>query len=297
MFDRQSTEDASRRSRYCHSDEYHDIYHKGDAMCSVEVPIENFLNEKATMIVGFEKEQEFLAKLDVFDKIASQRKLFFIFFNNQIDDDLRFSNREITQWVNVPLQEAFVMKIKLLFGWRFAPLVYEMPSDLSIFKPFSSSIQQLFSRPKYFQASLGIPLRRNVKRAEKLFMLIDENRLSFLLNAQYAFEEFVIDRLGKVHKEEEIVQFKEYIDVVVNEDEKVKIFPFWQMLRPDKCAIDEHIQKAVECIEQTSFKQVYLVYPKNKMFKKHIPIKVPHLDLLGEYRIKIVPYSMRSILK
>jgi hypothetical protein len=266
-------------------------------MCSVEVPIESFLSEKATMIVGFEKEQEFLAKLDVFDKISSQRKLFYIFFNNQVDDDLRFSNREISQWANVPLQEAFVMKIKLLFGWHFAPFVYEMPSDLSIFKPFSSSVQQLFSRQKYFEASLRTSLKQDVKCAKKLFMLIGENRLSFLLNAQYAFEEFVIERLGKVHKDDEIVQFKEYIDVVVNEDEKVKIFPFWQMLQPDQYDIKDHIQKAIECIEQTSFKQVYLVYPKNKMFKKHIPIKVPHLDLLGEYRIKIVPYSMRSILK
>lgn len=297
MFDRQSTENASRRFRCCHSDEYHDIHHKGDAMCSVEVPIETFSSEKATMIVGFEKEQEFLAKLDVFDKIFSQRKLFYIFFNNQIDDDLRFSNREIARWLHVPLQEAFVMKIKLLFGWHFAPLAYEMPSDLSLFKPFSSSVQHLFSRSKCFQASLGVSLRRNVKRAEKLFMLIGQDRFSFLLNAQYAFEEFVVERLGKVHKEEEIVQFKECIDVVVSEDEKVKIFPFWQMLRSDKYAIDEHIQKAVECIEQTSFKQVYLVYPKNKRFKKHIPIKVPRLDLLGEYRIKVVPYSMRSILK
>ncbi len=297
MFDRQSTENASCRFGCCYSDEYHFIYYRGDAMCSVEVPIETFSNEKATMIVGFEKAQEFLAKLDVFDKICDQRKIFYIFFNNQIDDDLRFSNREIAQWVHVPLQEAFVMKIKLLFGWRFAPLAYEMPSDLSVFKPFSSSVQQLFLRPKYFQASLGISLRQDVRRAEKLFALIGQNRLSFLLNAQYAFEEYVIERLGKVHKEEEIVQFKECIDVVVNEDKKVKIFPFWQMLQPDKYAVDEHIQKAVECIEQTSFKQVYLVYPKNKMFKKHIPIKVPHLDLLGEYRIKIVPYSMRSILK
>ena len=234
-------------------------------MCSVEVPIETFSNEKATMIVGFEKAQEFLAKLDVFDKICDQRKIFYIFFNNQIDDDLRFSNREIAQWVHVPLQEAFVMKIKLLFGWRFAPLAYEMPSDLSIFKPFSSSAQQLFLRPKYFQA-IGA---RSKLRSASADALIGQNRLSFLLNAQYAFEEFVIERLGKVHKEEEIVQFKECIDVVLSEDEKVKIFPFWQMLRPDKCAIDEHIQKAVECIEQTSFKQVYLVYPKNKMFKNH----------------------------
>lgn len=40
MFDRQSTENASCRFGCCHRDEYHYIYYKGDAMCSVEVPID-----------------------------------------------------------------------------------------------------------------------------------------------------------------------------------------------------------------------------------------------------------------
>ena len=75
-----------------------------------------------------------------------------------------------------------------------------------------------------------------------------------------------------------------------------KIFTFWQFLDSKKLEIDEHIKKAVECIENSEFKQVYLVYPKNENFNKHIQIKTQEI-VANEYEIKLIPYSLRSTLR
>ena len=60
--------------------------------------------------------------------------------------------------------------------------------------------------------------------------------------------------------------------------------------------IDEHIKKAVDCIKNSEFKQVYLVYPKNDKFNKHVQVKTEELKV-GEYEIKLIPYSLRSTLR
>jgi len=78
------------------------------------------------------------------------------------------------------------------------------------------------------------------------------------------------------------------------------IYPFWEMVDKSKPLIDEHIQKAIDCIKQSDFKQVYLVYPKTSDFEKHIEVKIRELEnniACSGYVLKVIPYSLRSILR
>lgn len=64
--------------------------------------------------------------------------------------------------------------------------------------------------------------------------------------------------------------------------------------------INEHIQKAVDCIKESDFKQVYIVYPKNENFEKHIEVKIREFEdniSCSGYVVKVIPYSLRSILR
>lgn len=77
---------------------------------------------------------------------------------------------------------------------------------------------------------------------------------------------------------------------------KTKIFTFWEFIDSDKLEVDKHIKKAVDCIKTSEFNQVYLVYPKNENFDRHIQIKCDDL-IKSDYMIKLIPYSMRSTLR
>ncbi len=261
-------------------------------MCRLETPITTI--ENVNILWGFDKKHEFLSNFDVFDSKARQRRLFYDFFNNHINKCLQFSRYEVSKWVNSPLNEVFIMKIKLLYGVNFIPFAYSY--QMNQFKPFCASVQRLLNIPKSFSVSPIFSVKRNISKADTLFRIIGKDKVTFMLDSQYVFEEFIVGKLNKIHKEEEIFQYKNSIDLIVENNEKIKILPYWQMIQPDKYN-NEHISKAVECIKNSSFKQVFLVYPKNRNFTKHIEVKVSELDACGEYRIKLIPYSLRSILR
>lgn len=266
-------------------------------MCNIEVPFDCVKKETAGIVLGFDKYNEFLANIDIFDDIVAQRKLFYDFFNNQVDISLHFSQKEIDKWSCASLCDVFHMKIIQLLGINFIPLKFNTPSQNSSFKPYIGSLQKLLHRRFSRNIAPILTIRENIKAGKKLAIMVGGYKLYFLLNAQYAFEQFIVEQLSKIHNDEYIVQDSNSIDVIPNDHSKIRIFSHWQMLHPGKRHIDEHIAQAVECIKATSFRQIYIVYPKSRTFTKHIEVKVSELDSCGEYRIKIVPYSLRSILR
>jgi len=266
-------------------------------MCNVEIPFNQTKKETAGTILGFDKYNEFLANIDVFDDVAAQRKLFYDFFNNQVDASLRFSQKEIHAWSNAALCDAFHMKIIQLFGINLIPLAYDKFDKISDFKPYKASIQEILNHPRSKNIAPVLSIKPNIANAKKLALMVGGNKFYFVLNAQYAFEQFIVGQLSKIHDDKDIIQDSNSIDVIPNDHSKIRIFSHWQMLHPGESHIDEHIAQAVECIKATSFRQIYIVYPKNRNFTKHIEVNVSGLDACGEYRIKIVPYSLRSILR
>lgn len=266
-------------------------------MCNVEIPFNYTNKETAGIVLGFDKYNEFLANIDIFDDITDQRKLFYDFFNNQVDVSLRFSQKEIRTWSNTALCDAFHMKIIQLLGINLIPLAYDKLNKISDFKLYKASMQEMLNHPRPKNIAPVLSINPNVKNGKKLALMVRGNNFYFVLNAQYAFEQFIVGQLSKIHNGEDIVQDSNSIDVISNEHSKIRIFSHWQMLHPSQSNVDEHIAQAVDCIKATSFRQIYLVYPKNRKFTKHIEVKVSELDSCGEYRIKIVPYSLRSILR
>ncbi|MBN2721479.1 MAG: hypothetical protein JXQ77_01520, partial [Campylobacterales bacterium] len=115
-------------------------------MCNVKVPLDCVKKETAGIVLGFDKYNEFLSNIDIFDDLAAQRKLFYDFFNNQVDGPLCFSQKEIRAWSKSALCDAFHMKIVQLFGINFIPLKFNTPSQNSCFKPYKGSLQKLLDR-------------------------------------------------------------------------------------------------------------------------------------------------------
>jgi|GEM_PF-979785 hypothetical protein len=265
------------------------------ARSSIETPL--VANEYTGFMLGFDKQREFLPNIDVFDNLKAQRKLFYDFFNNQVDISLRFGQKEVRSWSATYLNDAFWMKIALLYGVVFIPMQYKKPNDTAYFAPFDTHIQKMLRLKKPKNIVPVCSIKQDFQNGRKLVMMVGGERLYFALNGQYAFEQFIMEQLGKIHYDREIIQERGFIDVIPAAQTKVRLLSYWQMFRPSHTSINEHIAEAVQCIKETSLRQIYIVYPKNREFKKHINVKVPGLESCGEYRIKIVPYSLRSILR
>ncbi len=57
--------------------------------------------------------------------------------------------------------------------------------------------------------------------------------------------------------------------------------------------ISHHLKTVLKTLNETQIRRIYLVYPKNLKFKKHITIKLMDKIELAEdeYRVKMIPYS------
>lgn len=252
------------------------------------------------MQLGFQEEKEFLPKFDKFKDTFSQRKLFLEFFNNQVHKKLRFNKQEICLCKKLNLCSVFQHKIIRLLNVSFVPFAAKCtPKQINksiVF--FDNQLQKLLNSNHMPKINPNKQLK-DYDLAFELFTMINGTKLTFKINAQNSFEQFILNKLLKDQKTRTIEKNSDSINIISSQMHDIKIYPYWQMLENNRLIIDEHIKKAVNCIKETSYKNVYLVYPKNDQFYKHIEVKIPEFETkhYNDYGIKLIPYSLRSILK
>ncbi len=242
------------------------------------------------MKLGFAKEIEFLPEFDKFENLVSKRKLFLSFFNTEVEKALHFSKSEICKLSKLNLANAFKVKICNMLNFkplnRFNSQFFSFDFDLRLHKFLSiSNLPKTYSGLKSEKYELAL----------EMILLIGVEKQSLTLNGQEAFYKFIFNNLLNDKKDRFIEKEKESIEIIPVVEEKVKIFPYWQFIEKNRPIIEEHIKNAINVIKDTTFKTIYLVYPKNKDFDKHIDVKVAEFN--QDYKIKIIPYSLRSILR
>ena len=115
------------------------------------------------------------------------------------------------------------------------------------------------------------------------------------INTYELFTNYIFERVKRQNPHSAISLEKE--SIVICQDgcpEPLHLYPTWKVIerRVDIDACDE-INQAVARLESQECKHIYLLFPRNENFRKHIPIKVPKLDALGlEYTLKLVPYTI-----
>jgi len=110
------------------------------------------------------------------------------------------------------------------------------------------------------------------------------------------FFEFVYNKISKDTKNRFVDKNKDSIDIIPSNYDSIKVIPLYKDMDSQKLFLDYEVNLAVEIINKGIFKNIYFVYPKNENFKKHIEVKVPHLEQnKTDYLIKIIPYSLNSL--
>jgi hypothetical protein len=247
--------------------------------------------------LGFIKDIEYLVNFDKFGDSKSQRRLFLEFFNTQVDKSLRFSKSEICVFSKMPLKDIFVSKICSMLGIVSVPYIQKTIAVTQNLK-FDVGINTFLADiniPKIYMIS-----NHDSKNALKLITLIGGKMLDFRLDAGDAFRQYIVNKLLKDQKTRFIEHTHNSISIIPTHEEPLMIYPFWEMVGKSAPLIDEHIKKAVDCIKESDFKQVYIVYPKNENFEKHIEVKIREFEdniSCSGYTVKVIPYSLRSILR
>lgn len=250
--------------------------------------------------IGFDINKEFLPSFDKFDSPSNQRLMFLKFFNQEVSSEMHFTKEELAICKEESLFNIFAKKI--IKNISYDNYIYSSIRNIDIEKTnkinvFLSKINKNKKLKRNSFSFLNSLEESNVNLAVKLIDILEDCNYSMFLDGEKIFKNFVSHKVLRSDNSREVYVHKDSIDVISNENNfKTKIFTFWKLLDMNNLKIDEHIKKAVDCINTSEFRQVYLVYPKNTKFNKHVQVKTEEIKV-GEYQIKLIPYSLRSTLR
>lgn len=207
--------------------------------------------------VGFikngEEIQEYLPKNGQLTADVEKRVIFFNLYNYYVEQEMRLSRKEMLQGENI--YTIFKNKIDSL------------PNDSKLEKKFKN--------------------------------LIDGNNGELLFDLDDMFLQLVYKRAKLVNKNAKVHLFDKTIIIKENRvgGNSILLLPSYINLDKDhiynNTVIEKHIKMVKKILNETEIRQVFLVYPKDDKFKKHITIKLNNQVALAEdeYRVKIIPYS------
>lgn len=252
-----------------------------------------YFNDKSNY-VGFSQNIEWLP--NNFDKFISKttlRKLFLTLTNNVLKDFCHFDKREKEKLCKMPLKKIFEYKIKILLPISFTK-PYKMPKsfnfDISSTKVISHYLSNKKSKQIFVANKNLLPVARLISHC------FVNNQMELLLDINLLFHEFVFQKISKLHKDKKVTDEGDAITITQHKNTPVKIYPFWKSIDKNNLNINTEINKATQCVKDGKFSLVYLVYPKNISFNKHISVEVEALEDM-DYKIKAIPYSLRSALR
>ncbi len=250
--------------------------------------------------LGFNKNSEYLPSFDKFQTSINQRVMFLKFFNQEVCCDLKFTKEEFRACKKETLFNIFAKKIfnNLLFKKQTSALFkIDVAMSLKINKFIKKANTEVKNKFSNFTL-LNVNPTSSIKTAVKLVDIFEESGCSLYLDGNKIFKNFVSNKILRTNESKLVDIHNDSIDIQSKKNScTTKIFTFWEFISSnDLKAVDEHIKKAVDCIKNSDYKQIYLVYPKNENFYKHIQVKTKEL-ISDEYEIKLIPYSIRSTLR
>ncbi|MGM0518890.1 MAG: hypothetical protein ACQERD_04510 [Campylobacterota bacterium] len=245
--------------------------------------------------VGFDNNREFLPKdFDKFNSKYRLRQLFLSLSNNVLKEFCHFSKKEQRRLSFYPLKIAFEYKIETL-------LPNSMLRKPKINSSFNFCLKSTIIINNYLYGkktdnSLFVRSKNLLAAAKLISHCFINNNMQLLIDKHLLFHEFVLNKVSRLHKDKEVTDLGDSISIKSNGVCNVKIYTSWKDIEVKNPNIKDELENAIKSIKKGESNQVYLAYPKDDKFKRQIPIFVNELKS-KEYQIKVIPYSLRSIMR
>lgn len=244
--------------------------------------------------VGFDNNREYLPKdFDTFNSKNKLRQLFLNLSNNVLKSVCKFSKYEQKRLSSYTLKEAFKYKINTL-------LPISCVKTHKNKRVFNFCINSTKIINHYTNCNINhstfVTSNTLLPAAKLISYCFINNNMQLLIDKHLLFHEFVLDKISKLHPTKDVVDLGDSISLKEKGVCAVRIYTSWKNINRKKPNIKEELEDAIKCIKKGEFNQVYLAYPKDNGFTKHIPVYVDELKD-GTYQIKAIPYSLRSAIR
>lgn len=250
--------------------------------------------------IGFADEFEFLPNyFDLFNTKEKMRQLFLNLINSLIPVNCQFTKEEQIRYSNFSLNKVFKTKISTLKPISNIHVFDKKNSFKFRFCLNSTKIINNFYENKKIKNLVSnhnlVPLATFIN-----FSYVN-TRIELMIDKDFLFNEFIIRKLKKIHPDKMIIDEGKCISIVKNKKIISKIYSSWKNINIKNIDVSNEINHIKKVSTTLDFKDledvnIYFIYPKNKNFNKHIELKINGLVNFNN-KIKLVPYSLRSILR
>lgn len=117
-----------------------------------------------------------------------------------------------------------------------------------------------------------------------------DGKFELRLNLDDAFLRLVHRRILLKQPEETVTMHRDHI--IIDNGVRTVIHPVWKHTKTEETLKHRRmVREGVERFKGSDHDQIYLVYPKNDDFKRHIPVQTTGDDKREERMLKLIPYS------
>ena len=232
---------------------------------------------------GFLNNKDIVPDIFCIDNSKKIREIFLTLYNANVDSDYKIPKKFAKNSKN--LSQIFTNFINLSIQKK--PLNFKKATKFCIFSNILI-FNYLNGKKTQIYKFANLP---QMKIAKILYMLSKNPNFGIVFNAKILFENFVFDKISHKNSDCEIY-FKD--DMVVIEKKgykKLGIFINFEKIDISKqCNIDNDIKNAITNRWANEVDEIYLIYPKNDNFTKHIEIKSDNFKY--NFMMKLVPYKI-----
>lgn len=127
--------------------------------------------------------------------------------------------------------------------------------------------------------------------AQFIFMIFAKEVKGLLFNAEDFFTNYVYDKIQKRHKDKNVLFYEDFIVMEFSESERVGIYPSFKHMDTHKPYLaDKDIKNAFKILSKYALSKLFIAYPKNSDFTKHIVVEHGMCDT----RLTLVPYAISN---
>lgn len=244
------------------------------------------------MFFGFEKEgNRWIEKTPAIFKSlprSERRRLFLNQYNNCVDNDERILKADL----NSSLFDIFKKQIQSSLTNHNENRL--RPKNTTIdFDIFSAKILNLFMVKKYDEIVVEVNKRACLPRykfARLIYRIFASGRCGVLFDAKALFSQYVLEKVSKTNKDKSVYMKDDLIFIHKEKEHLLTIKLCFKEIAKDKLyLVRKEINDAWRFMGDSKLDMIYLVFPKNSSFRKHIELTNP---CCAHRKVKLVPYKI-----
>lgn len=214
---------------------------------------------------------------------AQRAKVFLVLYNTCVQNELK-----------IPLKYAKFINLKTIFNNRIKDLL--RPKNINFKRASSFCLVSNVIINAYengdFSALKDIAKEPKYPVAKLIKMLFISGDFEICFNANDMFSQFVYEKISQKHPDKKLF-FKDNIISIKQENRRLfGILPsFKEISLDDLRNINNEINLAVSALNLSDYERVYIVFPRNNKFRRHVEVR--HCECANG-GIKLVPYTISN---